>query len=451
MKNHKIYLFATFMLIVIGCKKFLDVKPDARLDVPATLTDFQALLDRYRVMNNSDPASGEISADNYYLFTADYLSLSGDNFRNIYTWQKDNLFVPQTNDWFNCYSPVFICNTILAGLANVQVTGFNRNDYNDVKGQALYARGRAFFMAAGLWAMAYDSKTAAAQPGIPIRLGIDFNEKSVRSSVQDSYSQIINDLSAAAALLPVMPVSVERPSKPAAFAMLARTYLDMGDYDQAGLYADSCLQLCRTLVDYNTLDPTARYPLQKFNPEVIHESLIATPQIITNADARIDTNLYASYAANDLRKTIFFTQGSGGSQVFRGSYEGGGNLFSGIATDEVYLIRAECLARTGNVAGAMEALNTLLVNRFASGTFVPRTATSGADALMQVLAERRKELIMRGLRWMDLKRLNLSGAGIALSRMVNGQTYTLPANDVRYALPIPDDIIQLSGMQQNPR
>ena len=68
-----------------------------------------------------------------------------------------------------------------------------------------------------------------------------------------------------------------------------------------------------------------------------------------------------------------------------------------------------------------------------------------------ILLERRKELLMRGLRWMDLKRLNMEGAAITLTRTVNGQVYTLPPNDLRYALPIPEDVIAISGMQQNPR
>ncbi|HEY0177744.1 MAG TPA: RagB/SusD family nutrient uptake outer membrane protein, partial [Pedobacter sp.] len=68
-----------------------------------------------------------------------------------------------------------------------------------------------------------------------------------------------------------------------------------------------------------------------------------------------------------------------------------------------------------------------------------------------VLQERRKELIMRGIRWMDIKRLNKEGANITLTRKLNGNVYTLPANDLRFALPIPDDVIAFSGMKQNLR
>jgi hypothetical protein len=122
-----------------------------------------------------------------------------------------------------------------------------------------------------------------------------------------------------------------------------------------------------------------------------------------------------------------------------------------LATDEVYLIRAECFARAGDVVDALKDLNTLMAKRIKSAFFVPFIASTGTDALKLILTERRKELVMRGLRWTDLRRLNKEGYNIALTRVINGQTYTLLPNDPRYILPIPDDVIVFTGMQQNIR
>ena len=450
-KFNPIIILLFLCIIVSGCKKFLDEKPDAKLAVPTSLADFQALLDSYPAINNFDPGSGEISADNYYLTDEVYLALPQETSRRMYTWQKDNLFLPQSNDWFYSYRPVFTSNTVLEGLDKITLTAGNQNDYKNVKGQAQFVRGKAFLQIAGLWTSAYDASTATAQLGIPIRLTSDFNQASVRSNLQETYNQIIADLSSAASLLPVTPLQVMRPSKPAAYALLARTWLNMRQYDRAGLYADSCLQLNHSLLDYNTLNAAANYPIAQFNMEVIHENKIPVPAPLSNSRAKIDSTLYRSYAANDLRRTIFFKVSTNGTYAFKGSYEGGGNLFGGIATDEVYLIRAECFARAGKLTEAADDLNTLLKNRFKTGTYVPVSASDQTILLATILAERRKELLMRGLRWMDLKRLNKEGADIKLTRKVNGQTYTLLPNDLRYALPMPDDIIQLTGMQQNPR
>ena len=69
------------------------------------------------------------------------------------------------------------------------------------------------------------------------------------------------------------------------------------------------------------------------------------------------------------------------------------------------------------------------------------------------LIERRKELLYRGLRWTDLRRLNKeTGRQTLLQRTIAGQSYSLPASDPRYTLLIPDNVISFNpGMHQNPR
>jgi AAA+ ATPase superfamily predicted ATPase len=96
-------------------------------------------------------------------------------------------------------------------------------------------------------------------------------------------------------------------------------------------------------------------------------------------------------------------------------------------------------------------LNHLLVRRWKTGTFVPFTAATAEEALDLILLERRKELVFRGVRWMDLKRLNKEGRNIELVRNLDGQIYRLAPNDLRYAMAIPKDIIQMTGIAQNPR
>jgi len=173
------------------------------------------------------------------------------------------------------------------------------------------------------------------------------------------------------------------------------------------------------------------------------------PSMFTGTKGKIDSLLYQSYSDSDLRKTIFFKKNTG-FYTFKGSYEGSNTMFSGLATDEVMLMRAECLARSGNAGAAIDVLNSLLITRWKSNYFVPLTAIDAKDALAKILLERRKELLRRGFRWMDIKRLNKEGENIVMSRVVAGQTYTITANSLRYTFPIPDDIILLTGMQQNP-
>ena len=91
--------------------------------------------------------------------------------------------------------------------------------------------------------------------------------------------------------------------------------------------------------------------------------------------------------------------------------------------------------------------------RWKAGTFIPFTAATATDALTKIINEKRKELPFTGsIRWEDLRRLNKEPQfAKTLIRILNGQTYSLPPNDAKYTLPIPDDEIRLSGIAQNIR
>jgi hypothetical protein len=118
----------------------------------------------------------------------------------------------------------------------------------------------------------------------------------------------------------------------------------------------------------------------------------------------------------------------------------------------MYLVKAECLARGGNTAAAMDTLNVLLVKRYDKDSFVPQTATDAEDALRKILIERKKELVGRGLRWLDLRRLNRDPRfAVTLQRLRNGTLVTLPPGDPRYTFPIPEQETENSGLEQNPR
>jgi len=80
-------------------------------------------------------------------------------------------------------------------------------------------------------------------------MGSDFNILSTRASVQDCYDRVIEDAKQGAAFLENSPVHVMRPSKAAAYGLLARAYLSMRRYDSAYRYADLCLQLKSSLMD----------------------------------------------------------------------------------------------------------------------------------------------------------------------------------------------------------
>lgn len=443
-------------LTLMGCtKEFLEKRQNSSINIPATLDDFRMLLDAETYLKQT-PSFGEVGSDDYYITTEAWKALVNANERNQYIW-KDKIFeVASVPDWNLSYQQVYYANIVLEGLAKMKGIE-NQEEWKSLKGNALFIRAFAFFNVAQIFSPIYDDNATSNPYGIPIRLTPNIDEGTKRSTIQQTYDQIISDLLEAKLLLPKLS-SIQQPNRPSKLAvdgLLARVYLSMRKYTLAKAHADSVLLSYDVLLDFNTLSVTDVLPFPRQNVEVLYQSnLITASSVMTLLRTAngyfVDSNLYKSYHVNDLRKAIYFT----GTPRVKGSYSES-TRFSGLATDEMWMIRAECQARAGNTIGAMKDLNHLLETRWkvvnGETTFVKYTATDASDALQKILTERRKELVFRGLRWPDLKRLNREGANIYLIRKIDGFNYSLPPNDPRYVLPIPDDVIALSGIEQNPR
>jgi len=456
------FILLAGMTMILSCSKkdFLDKKPSSDLVVPTTLEDFQTLLDNNDVMSQT-PELGELSADNFYLDYGFWQGLSAEE-RNAYVWAKD-IYEGEGNidDWNIPYQQVFYANVVLDGLPGVAIDSSNRQQWNALEGAAYFIRAYAFYNIAQVFAPVYNSATATTDLGIPLRLSSDINPVSTRLPLKATYDQILSDLQQASSLLPwAIPfANLNRPSKPAALAMLARVYLSMGGYGQAGVYADSCLQAYSQLLDFNTLtgDTGLNRSFPYPNAEILYDThILSNSGVLLGLfypSCVVDSDLYRSYAADDLRRSLFYRMNATGRPILKGSYSynDGFAPFSGLATDEMYLVRAECSARAGNTDIAMGDLNALLKKRWITADFTPDSAMNSAQALSLILTERRKELAFRGLRWTDLRRLNKENADILLIRVLNGISYDLPAASENYVLPIPPDVITLSGIAQNPR
>ena len=447
-----IILFIGFATGFGSCRRYLDAKSDQKLSTPETVDDLQAILD-YPQLNNSGLNVADEMSDEYYLQDADWQSAQLRT-NNAYVWDA-NLDDP--NDWTNQYLNAYYSNTALYNLPLIKDIYGQGERMKQIKGNALFRRAYAFYNVAQLFAPQYNKNTASTDLGIPLRLDANFNTPSKRATLQETYDQILNDLTEASTLLTDVSSVKTRPSKVACYALLARIYLIMGDYLNAKVNANAGLQLYNTLMDFNDVnwipDPFSYSPIKEFNPEIIFWSNTENP-VNLDSRAKVDSNLYASFEANDMRKDVFFADNGDGTFQFKGSYNDINSigLFQGIATDEVFLIRAEGYAREGNTAAAMQDLNTLLQKRWKSGTFIPLSANSSDLALKLILQERKKELIYRALRWTDLRRLSKDvSLAVTPRRKINGQVYDLPPNDPKYTLLIPKDIMNITNLQQNPR
>jgi tetratricopeptide (TPR) repeat protein len=453
-KRHFFYCLLLGYLLISCQADFLDKKPDKALVVPVKLTDFQALLDNVDGGLMNSPGLNVIAGDEFYT-TAENIPIFEPIERGAYLWAEDVYQGGTVSDWNTPYRAVFVCNVVLDGIEKIKPTQ-SRPEWEQVRGSALFYRAVSHYNLAQQFAAHFDTRTARQTEGIPIRLTSDVNEIAGRGTLWDTYQQIIGDLQQASELLPEKVVYKNRPSRPAALAMLARVHLIMEDYLNAEKYASQCLNLVSFLLDFNSIDISSPRPFpsspSQVNEEVLYFSTLVGYLFFYAPFSKVDTVLYDSYADNDLRKVCYFSTLEDGSTGFKGSYGGDYGFFSGLATDEVYLTRAESLARQGKTIEAMSDLNRLLQKRWKRDSYLPLEATNPNQALKLILAERRKELVARGVRWTDLRRLNKDiEFQTTLRRELNQVEYVLLPESKRYVFPIPANETGISGINQNPR
>ncbi len=431
-------------MLLLSCQlPFLDEKPNKAQLIPSETKDYRALLDNMASGElNMLPGLNSVSDDDFRYDPKSLPSLLEVE-QNTYLWKADLFGINDNREWTRPYRVIFIANVVLEGLASRSLEA----EVEQLRGEAYFHRAIAFYHLLQQFSLPYQSQTAQTSLGLPIRTTANVNVIEKRASLQASYDQVFSDLAQAASRLPEYPEYKQRPSRWAVEALRARIYLSMQQYSQALEHASACLAMKAPLLEYKTLDTKARFsmPVWQENPEIIFYSYLQPYSYNSSVLTKVDSLLYRSYQVNDLRRDVFFTA----DRVYKGSYVGHSTPFGGLAVDEVYLIQAECLARLNQNQESILALNSLLKTRFAN--FEPYE--ENADVLSLVLMERRKQLIARGLRWSDLRRLNLDPKyAKTLERTdKNGVRYVLLPNDKRYTFPIPENEVKASGIEQNPR
>lgn len=455
MRNIVCFLTALTAVLLSSCESFLDVKSNATYVIPNSVEDAQALLDDVFRMNESVvPTWGESVIDDYYLSEDAIGFFAGSDELQFYKWEYPEYF-GNFNDWGFAYSAIYNANLAMEIVNQVNRTPINSKEWDNVMGSALFFRGFYTYCLLTNFALAYDEQTAMTDLGVPLRLNSNFNEISKRASVQECMNQIVDDLIKSMDYLPDYPLILTRPSKGASYAALAKVYLYMRDYAKALQYSEKALELNSQLMDYKgDSDIVDQYPdntpFVQFHKETIFYAEMIGGLWYPSVLGTIDSFLYRSYSPDDLRKTLFFYSNNG-LPSFRGFYTGDGikqSCFGGLSTNELYLIKAESLAFLNRTDEALQTMNQLLENRIRNYKS-PEDINTKDSLLKFIRDERRKELVYRNTRFTDVKRYNMEGSNIILRRVVDGIEYVLEPNSPKYALPLPNDLIRLTGMPQN--
>lgn len=447
MKFYTTKLLVILVLLLSSCEKFLEEKSSAKIAFPSSIEDVELLLKDYGNLNAAYPYAAEIASDNFFV-NDEHLNGASERERKAYRWEPNDNVGPF---WSSPYQAIFSTNVMMEALEDIETDDLQRK--SNLYAQALFWRAFYHYALANLFSKPYVTGKTETDSGLPLKKTADIDEVPQRATIKETYDFIIDDVKKAISSLAVTGVNKYQPDKASGYGLLARIFLAMGRYDEAVLYADSCLQLQSTLIDYNEMNRAQNIPFLARNEEVILDVQASVSNLLNRARGRVDTLLIKTYDIHDLRLEAFFTQNDDETNGFKGHYSGASAAiqFVGLATNEMYLIRAECNARAGEIDKALADLNTLLKKRWDKNSFLEVTVREQETLLDIILLERRKELLFRCLRWSDLRRLNQENRfKRVLYRELNDDTLILEPESIRYVFKIPWESVEFSGIEQNP-
>lgn len=426
------------ILALLSCEGFLDQKPQKSLLVPSTVEDVRALLDNYNFLMLT-PLISWIMSDEWNTSDIDFETFPTWQ-QHAFTWQRE-IFDPQerSSDYQTLHSQMFIAHTAL-GLID-KLGNQNSPEIAALKGEALVIRARVLFDLAVLFLPVPQSRLTD-QIKIPVNLTGDVNAPLMAIGTSELISLAKEELEKAFLLLPDRSPFKTRPDKRVAKGFLARIYLYEQNWEKALESANYVIQGGDKLLDLSKLNSSSSYPFSLFNEETVYYQQMQPTALTIRPSTEIGKDLYGSYLPNDRRRGLFFRLNPTQGALFKGSYSGGFQLFTGISLSEMYLTAAEAAIRTGKVSEGLQRLNELGATRYSA--FQPWVGLSQEKALELTMGERRKELVFRGLRWMDMKRINAQNPSFTPSRTLKGQVYMLE-NEEQYILNIPPYEIELGN------
>ena len=402
-----------FALGCSSCKQFVEVPaPVDQLNANDVFTDDKtatsAVVGIYSDMESSSAISTYLtllqgmSADelNYTSGDQDFLQF----LHNSYL--PDNQY--SANVWA-IYSTIYKANVCIQGIINS--TALTPATKDQLLGEALFSRAFCYFYLVNLFG------------DVPLVISTDYRKNDTLSRTPSAavYARITLDLTEAQTLLTAGYPSDNRvrPNLWTATALLSRVYLYNNDYANAeaqasavinaGLYTFSALGSVFLLNSNETI-----WQLMPVNPLFnTQEATIFIPGDTTLVPTFPLTNdLINAFQSGDQRISAWTGTTTIAGQVFyypaKYRNPGGSSVTEYhivFRLAEQYLIRAEARMQEGNMAGAIEDLNT--IRSRAGLTALPPSLTPDQTAAA-VRQERRIELFAEfGHRWLDLKRTSM--------------------------------------------
>lgn len=421
------------MLTTLGaCKKdFLEVNPKGKLI--ASKTSEYDLMFNWGAIRIGLPTSAVIMGDDAIVVDPLYAKATLRNTR-FFRWE-DEVYEPEDNptEMSLLMPKIYVYNKIIQEVMDSK--GGTQQQKTELAAEAYANRAWSYFMLINFFGLPYNEATSATDPGYPIIRDADVAEtKFSRASVAEVYAFIIDDLKKAIEGLPPQSAARVRMSKAAAEATLAKVYLFMGRYSDGLTQINNAFDHLPTnfvvkLYDYNTTLATvgtwgynatttpkaylAGVPLGDAHEETLLDRGFNNSWSLNGADFLLSPEAAGLYTADDFRLKLFSGQPYGGGTIVSPNPPGAPapmraigfyNTQYGVRLAEMYLIRAECKARTEDITGAKADLEILRKKRMPAATAT--VGITDKDQLIRfIIDERTRELAMQGYRWFDMRRL----------------------------------------------
>jgi tetratricopeptide (TPR) repeat protein len=428
MKRIRVILPIVACLILFSyCNKYLEIEDPQNISSNDALTSDEnvksVLVGAYSQLANFSVYGGDL------LRNAELLSGNGEIlYVGTLTDPRDmiNKTMVATNadvnnQWYHSYAVINTVNNVLSAIEVV-----NEADRNSLEGQALFLRGMTYFDLVRFYAQQYQPGVPNTQMGVPLILTptLNINDGSFvkRNSVEEIYDQVIADLTTASGKL--AEDNGVYASSGAANALLARVYLQKGDFEKARDASNKVIQS-----EFYSLVPdyAALFNNDKNSAEDIFEVQITSPDesemtsffSVQDYGGRNDIEILPGhldlYPTGDKRKDLFFfAYGAWRSGKWNNRY----GLISLLRLADMYLIRAECNIRLGMTTGASPLDDFNAVHTRAG------LAAAESITLDDILFERRLEFSFEGIRIHDVRRLHENVA-------------SYPYDDPKMVFPIP--------------
>lgn len=474
------------ILIFSSCGKFLELTPRDQ-KVVKTIEDYRDVMASYmRLLKTPNRSQENVFGIGPFVFPCFDMSknlgiYTGEtnlNVNSIFYYDKNrseytkggvNLLtwmMTESSAWNQYYEFLGPINLILNGLETAE--GNNEELRNYVRGEALAWRAFAYFKL-----LQYYAPYKNNQYGIPVYLTPHEdvgNAMPGRKTQQEVFAQILGDCNTALALLEVTASNEWNCAWRYDFlnAMMAGIYTwkamsgaaETTDWENAGKCATEAMrarvltndpQILQKMFDCRDVTATTDMQNDEFYFRIMdgngnsYVCRFKEPYYENGvSDGKINLLYYEKFKEKDIRKEIYFNNEGTHNDKYNliGASDGGCIILFRLA--EMYLIKAEALARQGKTGEARMVLEEFKNSRYTEPVSVPTDAT---QLLQEILDERLREFYMENdFRWLDMKRL-----GVRVERVVGGDKYVLEPDDFRYCFPIPSREIELNkNMIQTP-